>query len=180
MRTYEEYQEILELWEYGLNKKQIAVLMGIPRPTVRDCINRYESLEGLADSPTAKKNQDIQSIVNSWSQEQRYWYSYLLAVYLGDGYICLTRKTFRLRVACDSKYPNIIQRISTAIHQFCPQNSINIVKVKNSRSIEVVCSSNSWPQLFPQHGVGEKHTRRILTIEHHIVHDQIKSRLAAI
>jgi hypothetical protein len=98
MRTYEEYREILELWQYGLNKKQIAVLMGIPRPTVRDCINRYKSLDGLDDSPTAKKKQGIQSVVNSWSQEQRRWYSYLLAVYLGDGYICLTRKTFRLRL----------------------------------------------------------------------------------
>jgi len=161
MRTYEEYHKILELWERGFNKKQIARLTGIPRPTVRDCINRYQSLEGLVTSTIAKKNQDIQAVVESWSQEQRQWYAYLLAVYLGDGYICKTRKTYRLRVSCDSRYPQIIQRISSAMQQFCPQNSINIVKFKNSKGIEVACYSNSWRQLFPQHGVGEKHTRKI-------------------
>lgn len=37
MRTYEEYHEILTLWEIHRNKKKIARITGIPRETVRDC-----------------------------------------------------------------------------------------------------------------------------------------------
>lgn len=44
MRTYEEYERILTLWESGENKKAIARITGIPRATVRDFINRYGSL----------------------------------------------------------------------------------------------------------------------------------------
>ncbi len=47
MRDYDEYKRILELWERGLNKKQIARITDIPRATVRDCINRYGSVAGL-------------------------------------------------------------------------------------------------------------------------------------
>jgi hypothetical protein len=47
MRSYEDFRRILELWEQGKNKLQIAKILGIPRPTVRDCIKRYRSLAEL-------------------------------------------------------------------------------------------------------------------------------------
>ncbi|MEQ8675898.1 MAG: HNH endonuclease [Aggregatilineales bacterium] len=47
MRNYDEYREILYLWGAGHNKLQIAKLTGIPRPTVRDVIARYGSVDGL-------------------------------------------------------------------------------------------------------------------------------------
>ena len=47
MRSYDEYKEILYLWDAGHNKLQIAKLTGIPRPTVRDVISRYVSVGGL-------------------------------------------------------------------------------------------------------------------------------------
>lgn len=47
MRTYEEYEEILRLWELGIPKKRISITLSVPRRTVIDCIERYESLAGL-------------------------------------------------------------------------------------------------------------------------------------
>src|SRR5262245_22054209 len=47
MRGFNEYKRIFELWEAGKNKLQIAKILGIPRPTVRDCIKRYRSLAEL-------------------------------------------------------------------------------------------------------------------------------------
>lgn len=44
MRSYPELRRILELWEEGKNKLQIAKLTGIPRATIRDCIDRYGSV----------------------------------------------------------------------------------------------------------------------------------------
>lgn len=46
MREYEEYKQILSLWELGIAKKRIAITLGIPRATVRDCIERYGSIKG--------------------------------------------------------------------------------------------------------------------------------------
>jgi 5-methylcytosine-specific restriction endonuclease McrA len=47
MRSYPELRKILELWEAGHNKMQITKITGIPRATIRDCIDRYGSVERL-------------------------------------------------------------------------------------------------------------------------------------
>jgi len=47
MRGYDDFRRILELWEQGKNKLQIAKILGIPRATVHDCIKRYQSLADL-------------------------------------------------------------------------------------------------------------------------------------
>ncbi|MEO8606988.1 MAG: helix-turn-helix domain-containing protein [Chloroflexota bacterium] len=50
MREYEEYHQILALWELGIAKKRIAITLNIPRATVRDCIERYRSVKGLQEN----------------------------------------------------------------------------------------------------------------------------------
>lgn len=47
MRSYPELRKILELWEKGFPKKKIAIMLDIPRATVRDCVNRYGSVATL-------------------------------------------------------------------------------------------------------------------------------------
>ena len=47
MRSYPELKQILELWEQGMSKKRIGIDLNMPRATVRDCINRYGSVENL-------------------------------------------------------------------------------------------------------------------------------------
>lgn len=91
MRSYDEYHEILRLWEKHKNKKKIARITGIPRATVRDCIQKFGSLQGLQEYSLTnfeingessvvhylKKIDDPKNIHES--------YAYLLGMYLGDG-----------------------------------------------------------------------------------------------
>ncbi len=41
-----------------------------------------------------------------------------------------------------------------------PGNRVNIQRLR-SRAVEIGCSSKRWPLLFPQHGPGRKHERKI-------------------
>lgn len=119
MRTDEEYRQILQLWEQGTPKKRIARLTGIPRETVRDCIQRYQTVANLgmirAEYPTAPYTlRQLQSEATS-DPPLREAYAYLLGLYLGDGYINREPRTYRLRVSLAAAYPGIIQTCIEAI-----------------------------------------------------------------
>ena len=86
-------------------------------------------------------------------------YTYHLGLYLGDGCIAAhPRNVFRLRIVCADAYPELIQLCETAMAQVLPN------KVSRSRKLgctEVASYSKHWPCLFPQHGSGRKHERKI-------------------
>jgi hypothetical protein len=81
-------------------------------------------------------------------------------MYLGDGYISRAGRSWRLRIACDTKYPAIINRCREAIDAILPIQRAALVK-RRGNCVEVSLYSNRWPSLFPQHGPGRKHNRRI-------------------
>jgi hypothetical protein len=86
-------------------------------------------------------------------------YTYLLGVYLGDG--CLTacpRGVYRLRVSCANAYPELIRRCETAISQLLP---VKVGRAPQQGCTEVYAHSKHWICLFPQHGPGPKHKRKI-------------------
>jgi hypothetical protein len=88
-------------------------------------------------------------------------YVYLLGLYLGDG--CLSarpREVYKLRIALDAAYPNIVAEASDAIREVMPSNSVR-TRLTRSNNYEVYSYSKCWPHLFPQHGVGHKHLRPI-------------------
>ena len=87
-------------------------------------------------------------------------YSYLLAMYLGDGSISRARRIWRLRITCDKKYPAIIDRCRAAIHSLLPGQRTGLVP--RVGCFDVSSFSKHWPCLLPQHGPGVKHTRRIV------------------
>jgi hypothetical protein len=82
-----------------------------------------------------------------------------LGLYLGDGYIAShPRGVYRLRICCANVYPELIERCEQAM------GTITATKVSRVRCIgctEVASFSKHWPCLFPQHGPGRKHERRI-------------------
>lgn len=67
---------------------------------------------------------------------------------------------FKLRITLDSKYPPIIERCRRAIDVLMPGQTAGVVK-RSDGCTEVYLYSRHWPCLFPQHGPGRKHTRRI-------------------
>lgn len=88
-------------------------------------------------------------------------YSYLLGIYLGDGYICAhPRAVFRLRVVMDSQYPELVDETCQAMEALMPGQRAYRWTCK-SRCVEISMYSKHWPCLFPQHGPGRKHEREI-------------------
>jgi hypothetical protein len=87
-------------------------------------------------------------------------YSYVLAMYLGDGSISRARRVWRLRITLDQKYPAIIERCCEALEVLMPGQHAGTVKKVGC--FDVSLYSKHWPCLFPQHGPGRKHDRRII------------------
>lgn len=89
-------------------------------------------------------------------------YAYLLGCYLGDGYInSHLERTWKLRIACDAKYPEIVESVSKSMREVFG-NNVNVVKSTRSMCVVVYTYSKLIPQAFPQHGVGYKHMRSVV------------------
>lgn len=92
-------------------------------------------------------------------------YSYLLGLYLGDGCIsdgtAMRRKrVYFLTIACADAWPGLMDECEAAIHAVMPDNRVQLVQKPGMH--EVKAYSKHWPCLFPQHGPGRKHERRIV------------------
>ncbi|MEM9951812.1 MAG: helix-turn-helix domain-containing protein [Chloroflexota bacterium] len=158
MRTNKEYRKILQLWDAGNNKSKIARQTNIPRGTVRYCIQKFATEQGL-DSYLSENN------TNTWktrliNKQFRQTYSYILGIYLGDGYIAKHPRTYRMRIVLDKKYPQIIEEVTHGLQTLVPSNRIQITPKEGA--VEVGAYSNDWVEMFPQHGKGAKHERDII------------------
>lgn len=70
--------------------------------------------------------------------------AYLIGVGIGDGNLSLlNNRSIRLRISCDTKYPNLIQKIVTSINTILPENKINLVK-NRGKCVDIVSFSNFW------------------------------------
>ena len=87
-------------------------------------------------------------------------YAYLLGLYLGDGYLLRQPKgVYLLSIACCDAWPGLIAAAKNATRQVMPASA---VFARQSRGMtEVKSTSKHWLCLFPQHGPGMKHTRKI-------------------
>jgi hypothetical protein len=95
------------------------------------------------------------------NSEWRKEYAYLLGLYLGDGCIDLMKngRSFRLRIAQDKRYTGLIQKCVDTIHIILPTNKVFI---SNSIGcVMITVTSTQLVRLFPQHGEGVKHNRKI-------------------
>lgn len=90
-------------------------------------------------------------------------YAYLLGLYLGDGTLSShPRDVYRLRVFLDRTYPLIIGECGAAMSIVLPASKVCVLSHKKERMEEVSSFSKHWPHLFPQHGPGVKHERKIV------------------
>jgi hypothetical protein len=135
----------------GSNDCQIQRLTGIPRETVRDW--RWGRRKNARRSDCRIEGHDFTTLPAGP-------YTYLLGMYLGDGYIARHPRVWRLRISCDSRYPGIIEECRRAMEAVMPGQHAYLLPLK-SRCVEVSMSSKHWPCLFPQHGPGRKHERTI-------------------
>jgi hypothetical protein len=160
VRSEEEYRSALKLIESGINDCEVGRRLGIPRGTVQDW------RVGLAAGGLGRtKNSTGQRLGRecprcghgSLDGEA---YSYLLGIYLGDGCISThARDVYRLRVFCDEKYPFIINDVARRIATVRGTDAVGFAQ--QAGCVEVSSCWKHWPCLFPQHGRGRKHERKI-------------------
>jgi len=88
-----------------------------------------------------------------------------LGMYLGDGYLAPVQRNYALRIYLNRRQQNVVARVRRAIEIVLPGRRVNEVQRRVSPITEVTCYSRDWPLVFPQHGPGRKHTRRIVLAE---------------
>lgn len=87
-------------------------------------------------------------------------YPYLLGLYLGDGCLSANRRgVYALRIACGNSWPGLIDACEAAIRAVRPGGSV--FRVPQQGCVQVTSVSKQWPTIFPQHGPGRKHERKI-------------------
>ncbi|MBB6416928.1 helix-turn-helix domain-containing protein [Streptomyces sp. AK010] len=89
-------------------------------------------------------------------------YSCLLGLYLGDGHIShySEHRVPNLMIACTESWPGLMDDCEQAMRAVFPDNSVCRVRRTGCRNVKV-CSKHLHC-LFPQHGPGKKHERRIV------------------
>jgi len=87
-------------------------------------------------------------------------YAYLLGLYLGDGHIVRgPRDVYVLAIACSDDWPGLMAAARQAMAAVMPASSV--CGVKQSGCTMIKSYSKHWACLFPQHGPGRKHQRKI-------------------
>lgn len=87
-------------------------------------------------------------------------YAYLLGLYLGDG--CLSehrRGVYRLRISLDARHPRIVEECASSMAAVARGRRIG--RQTAPGCLIVSAYWRHWICLFPQHGPGRKHSRRI-------------------
>lgn len=156
MRTQQEREKVKELVGAGLNDCAVSRATGVPRTTVR--MWRSEGFRAPLMGTECFKcavDCDVVAALDGAA------YAYLLGAYLGDRHIVRLPRTWRLTVYLDSRYPRLNQEVAEAMESVMPGKTAHRSLHPTAAMIRVNMYSNHWPCLFPQHGPGRKHDRRI-------------------
>jgi len=160
MRPEAEYQAALELIAIGINDCEIGRRLGIPRGTVRDWrVGRKSASGGPTESWSGRRRTGHCFRCDGGFVDEEA-YAYLLGVYLGDGWIWQAKRSlYQLRISCDLKYPDIINEIAT--HIVIVRGVDKVGFALSEGCVDVNAYWKHWCCVFPQHGPGRKHERRI-------------------
>jgi hypothetical protein len=138
----------LTLVAQGRSLNSVSRETGISRAAIRSWQHRLEPLPRMA-SPAPGPPADESA------------YAYLLGLYLGDGCISAhPRGGYHLRIACSDAWPGLMQLCREAIRDVRP--GIGVYTLQKQGYAMVTSYYRHWPHLFPQHGPGKKHERRIV------------------
>ncbi len=155
---HDQVAEVLERAADGETVAQTARALALPPGRVRWWRQRFAGVAQLEEAVGLKP---IQCGFESLHQHQCAPYAYLLGMYLGDGYIATMSRSYVLRVSLNRRQADVARRVAAAISIVMPGRRVGFVMTQPSVTI-VTCYSNDWPAVFPQHGRGRKHRRRIV------------------
>jgi hypothetical protein len=138
----------------GLYDREVAQLTGVPLRTVRN----WRTGKRRTHDGGNRRKWNCPRCDRAPLDETAY--AYLLGLYLGDG--CLIRQgkgVYLLSIACCDAWPGLITAAKDATRQVMPSSAV--FSRQRTGMTEVKSTSKHWPCLFPQHGPGMKHTRKI-------------------
>ncbi|MGH7607820.1 MAG: transcriptional regulator [Gemmatimonadales bacterium] len=160
MRPESDVRRVFELSDQGLSRLAIARDTGVSHTQVRRWLG--QELDAVLSSPMRRDAPACDGTTCELiSNVDEPAYAYLLGMYLGDGWITRGRRgVFRLGIAVCDAYPGIRVECETAIRAVMPGRAVGAVRRIGCHDLS--CYSKHWPCLFPQHGPGRKHERRIM------------------
>jgi hypothetical protein len=140
-------REAVRLVSSGRSINAVSKQLNVSRAAIREWVHRPDALEPRPGSECPAPARPTPE------------YAALFGFYLGDGCVSQLARTCSLRICCDAAWPGIIadvRRLTAAVHPNRP-----VFEVKAPGCVVVQSSWKHWPCLFPQHGPGRKHNRRI-------------------
>jgi hypothetical protein len=147
-------ERTLALSRQGLTDREVARITGVPLATFR----KWRT--GRRRDPKAPRHREPRCPQCYGTPLDEPAYAYLFGLYLGDGNLSRHRRdVFALSIACGDAWPGLILTAKRAVRDVMPSSSV--FGVQRIGMTEVKCYSKHWPCLFPQHGPGMKHTRKI-------------------
>jgi hypothetical protein len=143
----------LRLSKQGLVDREVAQIVGVSLGAVQ----KWRT--GLRRTPEKESNHASCPRCDGVPLDECA-YAYLLGLYLGDGHITQHRRgVLALSIFCADAWPGLIKAAQRATRRVMPAS--RACYVQRSGMTEVKSYSKHWPCLFPQHGPGMKHTRKI-------------------
>ncbi len=139
----------LRLLGDGRSMNSVSKETGISRAAIRAWTVRIEPLPRMNQATPCTTPADQAA------------YAYLLGLYLGDG--CISphpRGGQYLRIACADAWPGLIELCRAAILAVRPYDKVYVLQRQGC--VNVTSYGRHWTCLFPQHGPGKKHARRIV------------------
>jgi hypothetical protein len=158
MHSSADRARVRELAGLGHSTSQLATIAGIPRSTVREWLAKWRC-DPEWPAGTRQRRRVRGRATTTPPVVPTAPYAYLLGLYLGDGDISSDLGRFRLTL--DSAYPDIIRSAVVALTTVAAGSRVGVAPRRGDRSVEVYAFAAAWPRLFPQHGPGPKHERRI-------------------
>jgi hypothetical protein len=168
MKPAWQVERALQLADSGWNNCQISREMGVNRRTISDWVRgrsrtrrlassyRHPRLRGAKTCPRCPDSFEFLPGITAYS------YAYLLGLYLGDGMLSAhPRGVYRLRIFLDRAHPAIVAECCASVGLVLPASKVGVLRHKKAQMEEVSSFSQHWPHLFPQHGPGVKHRRKI-------------------
>jgi hypothetical protein len=146
----------LALIDSGYSLHSSSMSTGINRSTLQDWRDHPEKAQRARAS--CPRCTDVVRLPEPCAD-----YAYLLGLYLGDGCISVAgdraKGVWKLRLMCADAWPGLVEECAQAMRAIRPENKVMMIQCQGCT--EVVSCSKHWPCLFPQHGTGRRHLRKI-------------------
>lgn len=140
----------------GMLDRDNAALHGVAIKTIR----RWRRLYQRRGLPRGQSHTSVPCPVCGAGALDVASYAELLGWYLGDGHISAGRRgVWALHIFNDKKYPALNMHIQDLMRRVKPGGRPHVRE--SPGCVITTCSWKHWPCLFPQHGRGYKHERRI-------------------